>query len=237
MAVTPGADDSSRYARIIGVLLLVSIVAGGFGEFYVPSKLIESADAAATARNFRMFAGLFRIGFAAYLVEAVCDTALTLYFYLLLRPIQRELALLSVLFRLISTATFAAAQLFSLAAPLLLRGSDYLKVLPAPEQEALALLALKVSGWGAGLFMVFYGIGSVILGVLLFRSGYVARFFGGLFALGGLGFVVRNFTLLLAPAFASSFMLLPMSLAVLALSARFLVRDLSPRRPPTAASP
>jgi hypothetical protein len=89
MALTPRADDSSRYARIIGVLLLVTLVAGGFGELYVPSKLIEPADAAATARNFRMFAGLFRIGFAAYLVEAVCDTALTLYFYLLLAPVQR----------------------------------------------------------------------------------------------------------------------------------------------------
>jgi hypothetical protein len=231
--MTP-ADDASRYARIIGILLLVTIVAGGFGEFYVPSKLIDPADAAATANNFRMFAGLFRIGFAAYLVEAVCDTALTLYFYLLLRPVQRDLALLSVLFRLISTATFAAAQIFSLAAPFLVRGSDSLKALPVPEQEALALLALKVSARGADLFMVFYGIGSVILGILLVRSGYVARFFGGLFAVGGLCFVIRNFTLLLAPAFASSFMLLPMSLAVLALSARFLVRDLSPGRPPAA---
>ena len=229
------AGDGSQYARIIGVLLLVTIVAGGFGEFYVPSKLVDPADAAATARNFRTFAGLFRIGFAAYLVEAVCDTALTLYFYLLLRTVQRELALLSVLFRLISTATFAAAQIFSLAAPFLVRGSDSLKALPVPEQEALALVALKVSARGADLFMVFYGIGSIVLGVLLMRSGYVARVFGGLFALGGVCFVVRNFLLLLAPTLASSFLLLPMSLAVVALSARFLVRDLSPLRAPAAA--
>lgn len=212
------------------MLLLVTLVAGGFGEFYVPSKLIDPADAAATAHNVRTFAFLFRLGFAAYLVEAVCDTALTLYFYLLLRPVHRELALLSVLFRLISTATFAAAQLFSLGAPLLLGAAGYLKALSPPQQDALALIALRLSARGGDLFMVFYGLASIILGVLLARSGYAAKVFGGLFALGGAGFVVRNFILLLAPAYASPFMLLPMSLAVLALTVRFLARDLSPQR-------
>src|SRR5450755_966441 len=31
------------YARIAGILLLLSIVAGGFGEAYVPSRLIVSS--------------------------------------------------------------------------------------------------------------------------------------------------------------------------------------------------
>jgi len=34
------------YARIAGVLFLLTILAGGFGEYYVPSKLIVSTDAA-----------------------------------------------------------------------------------------------------------------------------------------------------------------------------------------------
>lgn len=42
-----------RYARIAGVLFLLSLVAGGFGEAYVPSKLVVSTDAAATAANIR----------------------------------------------------------------------------------------------------------------------------------------------------------------------------------------
>ncbi len=58
------------YARIAGILFLVSLVAGGFGEAYVPSKLIVSGDAAATAKNLIASHSLFRLGFAAYLVEA-----------------------------------------------------------------------------------------------------------------------------------------------------------------------
>jgi hypothetical protein len=57
-------------------VFLLSIVAGGFGEAYVPYKLIVSADATATARNINAFDSLFRLGFAIYLIEAVCDIAL-----------------------------------------------------------------------------------------------------------------------------------------------------------------
>jgi hypothetical protein len=55
------------YARIAGILLLLSIVAGGFGEAYVPSRLIVSSDATATAQNIKTFEWLFRMGFAGYL--------------------------------------------------------------------------------------------------------------------------------------------------------------------------
>ena len=44
-----------RCARIAGVLFVFSLVAGGFGEAYVPSKLMVSGDAAATAANIRNF--------------------------------------------------------------------------------------------------------------------------------------------------------------------------------------
>jgi hypothetical protein len=54
------------WARIAGVLFLLSILGGAFGEFYVPSKLVVSADAAATAKNIRASEWLFRAGFAAF---------------------------------------------------------------------------------------------------------------------------------------------------------------------------
>ena len=76
--------SAQTYARIAGVLFLITIVAGGFGEFYVPSTLIVSADATATANNVRASEWLFRLGFAGYLVEAMCDIGLTLVLYVLL---------------------------------------------------------------------------------------------------------------------------------------------------------
>src|SRR5260221_11762248 len=147
-----------RYARIAGVLVLLSFVAGGFGEAYVPSKLIVSADATATAEHIRAWDSLFRMGFASYLVEAVCDIALALVFYVLLRPVGKDLALLAAFFGLIGTALFGVAELSYFAASLILGGAGYLKTFSPDQLNTLALLALKIYGYGGTVFLVVYGV-------------------------------------------------------------------------------
>ena len=162
--VHPRAAPVRTYARIAGVLFLISLVAGGFGEFYVPSTLIVSGDAAATAKNIIASDSLFRIGFASYLVEAMCDIGLTLFLYLLLRPVREDLALLAAFFRLVSTAVFAVAELFYFAPLLILGGAASLKSFSPDQLNALALHSLRLYGHGAGIFMVFYGVPSILLG-------------------------------------------------------------------------
>jgi len=237
MKSVPNANDDRRraqaraasvqtYARIAGVLLLLSIMAGIFGEVYVPSKLIVSGDATATARNITTFNSLFRLGFATYLVEALCDVALALILYVLLRPVQKNLALLAAFFGLISTALYAVAELFYFAAGIILAGADYLKSFSPDQLSALALLSLKMFGYGGGIFMVFYGVASVLRGYLIFRSGYLPRFLGVLLMLAGLGFIMKNFALVLVPAYASDAFLLPMFVAGVALTVWLLVRGI-----------
>jgi hypothetical protein len=74
--IMPRRLPIQTYARIGGVLFMVSLAAGGFGEGFVPSQLIATGDAAATARHILNSDTLFRVGFACYLVEALCDVAL-----------------------------------------------------------------------------------------------------------------------------------------------------------------
>src|ERR1043166_8389118 len=93
------------YARAAGVLFLLSLIGGGFGEGYMPAKIIISNDAAATAANIKAFAFLFRLAFAGFLLESICDTALSLNFYVLLKPVNKQLSLLAAFFGLMATAT------------------------------------------------------------------------------------------------------------------------------------
>jgi hypothetical protein len=218
------AGSVQTYARIAGVLFLLTILAGGFGEVYVPSKLIVSGDATATAKNIIALNSLFRMGFAFYLVEAVCDIALALILYVLLRPAHKELALLAAFFGLVSTALFGVAELFYFAASLILGGANYLKTFSPDQLNTLALFSLKLYGYGGGIFMVFYGIASILRGYLIFRSGYLPKALGVLLALAGLGFITKNFVLVLAPVYASDLFLLPMSLTVVSLTVWLLVR-------------
>jgi hypothetical protein len=212
------------YARVAGVLFLISFVAGGFGEAYVPSRLMVSADATATAQNIKALDSLFRMGFAGYLVEAVCDIALSLILYVLLRPVRKDLALLAAFFGLVGTAVFAAAEFFYLAPSLILRGAGYLKTFSPDQLNTLALLSLKLFAYGGAMFTVFYGMAWVLRGYLIFRSGYLPRFLGVLMALGGLAFITRNFLLVLAPAYASGSLLLLMLPGGLSLTVWFLMR-------------
>jgi uncharacterized protein DUF4386 len=202
------ARTIQAYARTAGILFLISFVVGGFGEAYVPSQLIVSADATATAKNIVASDSLFRMGFAGYLVEAICDVGLSLMLYVLLRPVRKNIALLAAFFGLMGTATFAAAELFYLAPALILGGASYLKTFSPEQLDTLALLSLKLFAYGGAMFTVFIGVAWVLRGYLIIRSGYLPKFLGILTTLGGLAFVTRNFLLVLAPTFASGSILL-----------------------------
>jgi hypothetical protein len=191
-----------KYARIAGILFLMSLVAGGFGEAYAPSKIVVSGDAAATVANIKNFQFIYRVGFAAFLIESLCDITLALLLYALLKPVNKYLSLLAAFFGLIATATFACAELFYFAPLVILRSDSYLNAFSSAQLNTLVLLTLKFSLSAGMLTTVYYGMGWLVRSYLMFRSGYLPKFLGVLMAIGGGGFVLRNFLLILAPAYA-----------------------------------
>ena len=199
------------YARLAGILLLLSAIAGGLGEAYIPSKLIVAGNAAATASNIHAHDFLFRLGFATYLIEAVCDIALAWVFYVLLRRVHKDLALLSAFFGLVSTSVFAVGEFFYFAVSL-------------AKDDALVLLLLRAYSLCGGAFLLFYGIASLLRGYLMFRSGFIPKFVGAVLAVAGVAFIAKTFLLVLAPAFSSDLLLLPMFLALLVMTVWFLYR-------------
>lgn len=212
------------YARIAGILFLLSIIGGGFGEFYVPSKLIVAADATATANNIVAFNSLFRWGFAAYLLEAVCDISLAWIMYVLLRPVQKDIALLAAFFGLVSTAVFAVTELFFFGSTFILGGADYLKTFSPAQLNTLGLLSIKFYTYGGVIFLALYGIATAIRGYLIYRSTYLPKFLGILVILAGLAFIAKNFAALLAPAFPSDLFMVVMPFAVIALTLWLLIK-------------
>ena len=211
------------YTRAVGIMLVLTMIGGWFGEIYVPS-VIMTGDATSTANQLRQNDGLFRLGFAAYLVEAFSDVVLAWLFYVLLRPVHRELALLSAFFGLVSMALFAVTQMFHFCAPMFLTGRNYLTAFSPEQLEAFASLFLSLSARLSGLFMLFYGAGWIVRGCLTFKSGYLPRFLGVLMLVAGAGFVVKNITKVLAPAYSSELLLAPMFLNVVVLAIWMLVK-------------
>lgn len=212
------------YAKTAGLLVLLSIVVGGFGEAYVPSKIIVSNDAAATVENLRASDLMFRLGFAGYLVEACCDLTLALIFYVLLKPVDKHVSLLAAFFGIMGTATFAAAELFYFAPTILLKDGAYLSTFSPDQLNTLVLLSLKLFGLGAAIFAVFYGVGWVLRGYLMYQSGYFPKFLGILMTLAGLAFIASNGVRVLAPRCPSGWLMFLMMPGLLSLTVWLLVK-------------
>jgi len=215
-----------KMAAIGGFLTLLSIVAGGFGELYVPMTVTVVKDAAATAERISSLNMLFRFGFAAYLVEGLSNVILIFIFYVLLRPVKRHLAMLAAFFGLIGVAVYAIAELFYLAPLLLVGDQPSLSAFTVDQRNSLALLSLRFYGYASGILMAFGGAGSVIWGYLIYRSRYLPRLLGILLSFGGASFIVRNFLLVLSPAYAFDVFFLPMFLAMLGLGGWLLFRGI-----------
>jgi hypothetical protein len=214
-----------RYARIAGALFLVSLIAGGLGEGYIPSKLIVAHDAAATVANIKNFDFLYRLGFATFLIESLCDITLAMILYALLKPVSKELSLLAAFFGLVGTALFAFAEAFYFAPLLLIAGgADYLKTFAPDQLNSLVLLSMKFYGYAGMIFTAYYGMSWIVRAYLIFRSGYLPKVLGILMAIGGVGFVVRNFAMILAPAYASDVFLMLMFPGGLAMTIWLLVK-------------
>ena len=187
------------YARVAGFLYLIIFIAGIFAEFFVRQSLIVPGDATATANNIMASERLFRIGIAGDLVMIMCDVALALVFYVLLKPVSNSLSLLAALFRLAQAAILGINLLNLFFALQLLSGADYLTVFGADQLQALVLLFLNGHSIGYSIGLVLFGLSLFVLGYLVFKSGYFPRILGVLLIVASVGYLIDSFAKVLMP--------------------------------------
>jgi hypothetical protein len=190
------------YARIGGALYLIIIVIGGLGEALVRGNLIVPGNATATFERIVASESLWRIGVAGELVLLVCAVPLALILYVLLRPVDRNLALLAILFNLVTIAIEAVAGLHLVATLFPLAHADYLKALDPQLLHALAYFSTRSHGHGFGIALVFFGVECVILGYLIFKSSYLPKVIGVLMQIAGLCYLTNSFAHILSPPLA-----------------------------------
>jgi len=143
---------------------------------------------------------LFRCGIAGDLIMHITDVPMAVIFYVLLRPISRDLSLLAALFGMLQTAILCANKLTLVMVLLLLRNAN--SGLGASQAQALASLSLTLHESGFGIGLVFFGVSCLVTGYLLFRSEYFPKTLGVLQAMAGVSYLVNSFAQLLFPALA-----------------------------------
>ena len=179
-------------ALIAGVSLLIMVLAAPFAELYAYPKLVISGTAAQTVQNILENQALFTAVRFGYLITFICDVLAAWALYVLLKPVNENISLLTAWFRLVYTV-IALVALLDLVTVLQLLNTSSISTLFQPDQlQAQVMLSLQVfrSHWYFGL--LFFGIHLVLLGYLVLRSKYIPALLGVLLVIAGLGYILTT---------------------------------------------
>jgi len=211
-------------ARIGGLLYLTIIGIGLWGEMFVRDKLVVSGDAMATAANIRAHETLWRVHIAAELFLLVCAIVLLQILFILLRPVNADLAWLAVFFNLVSISIEAvmAISLIETLFPL----TGRLEAFTPAQLSAMSSLSLKSHSYGFGVSLLFFAAFCVVVGYLIFKSRYMPKTVGVLMQIAGVCYLVNSFALIVSPALANQLfpaILLPSFIGELSLALYLLI--------------
>ena len=175
----PMTQHPRTVARTLGFLFLFVIVCGVFAQGFVSDRLVNFADAAATASNILTHRGLFQLGFAVYLIEMASQIATVALWYVLLRPVSQPLALTAAFIELAGATIKTFARVFFIAPLWVLgAGSTILHGFTPEQVQSTALVLLRSNDIGAATAMAFFGFSSLLNGYLIFKSTFLPRWLG-----------------------------------------------------------
>jgi hypothetical protein len=191
-------DQSPRKtARMAGLFYLIFILTTVLAT-YVRGRFIVSGDAVATANNIVGSELFFRVGFVTELVSAVFFVLAAWALYVLLKPVNKNLALLFLLLNLGGVAVECLNSLNLFAALQFLSGANYLSVFQTGQLQALAMSSLNSYTNGFIIAQIFFSAWLLPLGYLVYKSRTLPKFLGLLLILdffGNLSWFLQFFLL------------------------------------------
>ena len=187
--------------RFAGLLYVLASIPGFFALIYVPNKLIVHGNATATAHNIAASETLFRLGIAADLIGQALFVFVALALYDLLKGVNQRHALQMLILILASIPIAFLNELNALAAVVLVRGADFMSLFDKPQRDALAMLFLKLHGYGFDVAGIFWGLWLFPLGLLVYRSGFIPRILGIALMANCITFPANSLTSLVLPQY------------------------------------
>ena len=172
-------------ARIAGILYLLEMMTGAI-SIYGLGTIVVAGDAAATAANSRSHESLLVLSFAFNLLQFACYIGVTALLYWLLRPVNAVVSLLAAFFSLTGCIVGAVSCLFQIAPLIILGGPRYLTIFNSAQLDALAFLLHRLYSQCFEISFVFFGFYCLLIGYLVYKSGFMPRLIGAGMVVAGL---------------------------------------------------
>ena len=158
----------------------------------------NQTNIAKTASNIASNERIYRIGIANNIITFAIDVVLIWALYILLRPVNRNLALLAVFFRIVETTIACIAIINYFVAMRLVSDADHLKAFDAEQLQALSVMHYTYASTFT-VVAIFLGLGSTIFNYLLLKSGYIPKVLAAWGIFSSLLLVISQFAIIIFP--------------------------------------
>jgi hypothetical protein len=191
-------NSPQKIARSAAVVFLLVFLLGMTTELFIRPGMMVPGDAAATVRNIAAFTTLFRLSLVSDLIRLVLLMVLPLVLYPLLKPVNKNIASLMVVFSLVCFPISMLNELNHFAVLLLSSGAGYSTAFTSDQLNALVMFFLELRKYGTFIAQLF-SFWVLLLGYLVFKSGFLPRILGILLMLAGLSYTVLAVVFFLFP--------------------------------------
>ena len=149
-------------------------------------KLVIPGNIEQTVEDLSAHSGHSVAAILFYLITFLEDVVIAWALYVLLVPVNRSLSLLTAWFRLIFAAIALVGWLHLVTVYRLLTTPDYVTLFGTNPLHAQVQLQLRSFRYDWSVSLIIFGVHLVLLGYLIFRSGYIPWIIGILLVLMGL---------------------------------------------------
>ncbi|UCH88924.1 MAG: DUF4386 domain-containing protein [Thermoplasmata archaeon] len=181
-----GSLTQSRSARVAGLLYLLLIIFGVTAEL-LRQSIIVPGDASATAANLMNNEGIWKLSIMVDIIAFTSFALLPFAFYRVFNKVNKNLAMLVIIFILVSIPISVIAWTYQY-------GAIELVSTPALVMDNIETYTAYVHA-----ATIFHGLWLFPLGILTYKSGYFPKFWGILQMLACVGFVIEGSQYFLLP--------------------------------------
>src|SRR6266403_6186564 len=173
---TSSIDDSQRTAaKIAGLSYLLTVAIVVFANYALLDPLVVPGNAAETARNLLAHETQVRVIATCFLTYSASVIVLLAALYVILKPVNRGLALVGALFRLVFAVLWLLTAFNLLSALRLLGSASYLQAFEVDRLQALARLHVADNFDDYYVGLPFFGLACTICAYLCLKSNYIPR--------------------------------------------------------------
>jgi len=145
----------------------------------------------------------FRIGITVELIMSVGLVILGLSLYIVLKAVDKNLAILALLLKLVEATIAAAIVLVSLISLQVAKGGTYISIFTPEQLQTPVGLILNMHTAVFSVPMVFLGLDMVLFSYLFFKSKYIPRILAGFGIISFALIFIHALMFILTPRYAT----------------------------------